>query len=64
MKKPIDGNLQWVTPDGKPTLYFLEVMQSLNKHCFNQPVSATDAPANGETPLYDATAGVWTFGAN
>lgn len=64
MKKPIDGNLQWMTPDGKPTLYFLEVVQQLSKNSLAQPVSATDTPANGETPLYNATTGEWEFGAN
>lgn len=64
MKKPIDGQVAWIGPDGKPTLYFLEVVQQLSKNSLGQPVSTADTPTNGETPLYNATTGVWEFGAN
>lgn len=63
MKKPIDGGLQWVTPDGKPTTYFLEVIQNLSANMPTQPVSAT-SPTNGQVLIYNATTGLYTPGAN
>lgn len=64
MRKAVEPQFQWIKPDGTPTQYFAELIQQLSKNTFAQPVSATDTPANGETPLYNATTGVWEFGAN
>ena len=62
-KKPIDSNLQWITPEGKPTQYFLEVIQELSKNGLSKPVSVTE-PTNNQVLIYNATTGLYTPGAN
>ncbi len=62
-KKPIDGNLQWMTADGKPTLYFLELMQNLQKNGLGEAVSIT-APTNGQVLKYVSATGLWTPGTD
>jgi len=57
-------DLQWIDAQGKPTEIFFDYMKSLESRSLGQPVSVTDTPANGETPLYNTTTGLWEFGAN
>lgn len=63
MKKPIDGSLQWMKPDGKPTQYFLELMQNLQKNGLGEAVSGT-APTNGQVIKYVSATGLWTPSAD
>jgi hypothetical protein len=57
-------DLVWIDADGRPTEIFYEFIKNLEGRSLGQPVSITDTPANGETPLYNATTGLWEFGAN
>ena len=58
-------DMAWFDPKtGKPTEIFFDYLKNLESRSLGQQVSVTDAPANGETPLYNATTGVWEFGAN
>jgi hypothetical protein len=58
------SDLVWIDANGKPTEIFFEYIKNLESRSLGQPVSVTDTPANGETPLYNATTGLWEFGAN
>lgn len=62
-KKPVDPSLQWIKPDGTPTQYFLEVIQSLNKNGLTEAVSPT-APTNGQVLKYVSATGLWTPGTD
>ncbi len=62
-KKPIDSDLQWIRPDGKPTQYFLELMQNLQKNGLAEAVSPT-APTNGQVLKYVSATGLWTPGTD
>jgi hypothetical protein len=65
MRKQIPPrDLQWIDANGKPTEIFFDYLKNLESRSLGQQVSVTDAPANGETPLYNATTGLWEFGAN
>lgn len=58
-------DMAWFDPStGRPTDLFFEYMKNADGRMLGQPVSITDIPTNGETPLYNATTGVWEFGAN
>jgi hypothetical protein len=57
-------DLVWIDAQGKPTEIFFEYLKNLESRSLGQAVSITDTPANGETPLYNATSGLWEFGAN
>jgi hypothetical protein len=57
-------DLVWVDAQGRPTEIFFEYLKNLESRSLGQAVSITDTPANGETPLYNATTGLWEFGAN
>jgi hypothetical protein len=57
-------DLVWIDANGRPTEIFYEFIKNLEGRSLGQPVSITDTPANGETPLYNATTGLWEFGAN
>lgn len=58
-------DLPWFdTQTGRPTDIFAEYMKSIDARILREPISLTDTPANGETPLYNSTTGVWEFGAN
>ena len=58
-------DMAWFDPaTGRPTDIFFEYIASLDVRVLKQPVSTTDTPANGETPLYNAASGLWEFGAN
>ena len=58
------SDLVWIDANGKPTEIFFEYIKNLESRSLGQPVSVTDTPANGETPLFNATTGLWEFGAN
>ncbi len=65
MRKQIPPrDLQWIDAQGRPTEIFFDYLKNLESRSLGQPVSITDTPANGETPLYNGTTGVWEFGAN
>jgi hypothetical protein len=57
-------DLPWVDAQGKPTDLFFDYIKNLESRSLGQAVSITDTPANGETPLYNTTTGLWEFGAN
>jgi hypothetical protein len=58
-------DVPWFDPStGYPTDKFYEYIKNLEGRSLGQSVSITDTPANGETPLYNATTGLWEFGAN
>lgn len=57
-------DLQWIDAQGRPTEIFFDYIKNLESRSLGQAVSVTDTPANGETPLYNATSGLWEFGAN
>jgi hypothetical protein len=61
MKKPVNPDQQWIMPDGRPTLYFLELVQQLSKNSLE--LSAT-APTNGQVMIYNGTTKLWDPGAN
>jgi hypothetical protein len=63
MKKPVDSDQQWIRPDGKPTQYFLELVQNISKNGLGQPVSVT-APTNNQVMIFNATTGLWVPGTN
>lgn len=63
MKKPVEPDFVWIKPDGKPTQYFVELIQSLSSNGLGEAVSAT-APTNGQVMIYNATTRLWTPGAN
>lgn len=63
MKKPVDSDQQWIRADGKPTQYFLELIQGLNKNVLAESVS-TVAPTNGQVMIYNSTTKLWTPGTN
>ena len=54
----------WIDANGKATDIFYDYIRNLESRSIGQPVSTTDTPANGETPLYNSTTGLWEFGAN
>jgi hypothetical protein len=55
---------KWIDDNGRPTEIFFEYIKNLESRSLGQKVSITDTPANGETPLYNSTTGLWEFGAN
>jgi hypothetical protein len=57
-------DLVWIDANGRPTEIFFEYIKNLESRSLGQAVSITDTPANGETPLYNSTSGLWEFGAN
>ena len=58
-------DMAWFDPrNGYPTDIFYEYVKNLESRSLGQPVSITDTPANGETPLYNTATGLWEFGAN
>lgn len=63
MKKAFSNNLQWIKPDGFPTDYFRDLIQSLSTNGLRDPVAVT-APTNGQVMIFDATSGLWKPGAN
>ena len=63
MKKAVMADVQWVKSDGKPTQYFLELVQSLSRNGLGEGVAVT-APTNGQVMIYNSTTRLWTPGAN
>lgn len=63
MKKPVEPDFQWIKPDGKPTQYFLELIQNLSENGLSKPVAKTD-PTNGQVLKYVSSTGLWTPGTD
>ena len=63
MKKPVEPDFQWIKPDGKPTQYFLELIQDMHARTLTMPASKTE-PANGEVLIYNSTTRQYEPGAN
>lgn len=63
MKKAVDTSFKWINPDGTPTQYFAELIQSLSKNTLTHPVSVT-SPTNGQVLIFNSTTGLYTPGAN
>lgn len=59
MKKPVDSDQRWINSDGKPTQYFLELVQNLSKNGLGQPVTVT-APTNNQVLTFKTATGLWT----
>lgn len=52
-----------MNPDGTPTQYFAELIQSMWDRTLTQPVAKTD-PANGQVLKYVSSTGQWTPGTD
>lgn len=63
MRIPIESSFTWIKPDGRPSDYFLELIQDISRKTFTENVSVT-APTNGQAMVYDSTTKLWTPGAN
>ncbi len=63
MKKAVEPQFQWVNPDGTPTQYFAELIQSLSNNSLTKPVSKTE-PTNGQVLKYVSSTGLWTPGTD
>lgn len=63
MKKPVEPDFQWIRPDGKPTQYFLELIQDMHARIATMPVSKTE-PTNGQVLIYNSTTKQYEPGAN
>lgn len=63
MKKAVEPQFQWIKPDGTPTQYFAELIQSLSKNSMTKPVSTTE-PTNGQVLKYVSATGLWTPGTD
>jgi hypothetical protein len=58
MRKPVEPDFQWIKPDGKPTQYFLELIQSMSERTVTMPVAKTE-PTNGDVLTYNGTTKQW-----
>ncbi|TXH33746.1 MAG: hypothetical protein E6Q98_20850 [Rhodospirillaceae bacterium] len=58
MRKPVDSGFKWMNPDGTPTQYFAELIQSMWDRTLTQPVAVTE-PANGDVLTYNGTTKKW-----
>lgn len=58
MRKPVEPDFQWIKPDGRPTVYFAELIRSLSNRSLTMPVAVTE-PANGDVLTYNGTTGQW-----
>jgi len=57
--------MAWLDPaTGRPTDIFWDYIRNVESRSLGQAVSITDTPSNGETPLYNATSGLWEYGGN
>jgi hypothetical protein len=63
MKKAVLTDVPWIKPDGTPTQYFAELVQSLSKNGLTQQVSTTE-PTNNQVMIFNATTKTWAPGAN
>lgn len=63
MKKAILTDVQWINPDGTPTQYFVELVQSLSRNSMTRAVSATE-PTDGQVLKYVSSTGLWTPGTD
>lgn len=58
MKKPVEPSFQWIKPDGTPTQYFVDLIQSLSRNGLAHAVSTT-TPANGQVLTFNSTTNQW-----
>ncbi len=59
MKKPVDSSFAWIDPaTGKPTQYFLELIQNLSANSLTMSVANT-APSNGDVLTFSTTTNKW-----
>jgi hypothetical protein len=63
MKKAILTDVKWTNPDGTPTQYFSELIQSLSQNSMTKAVSTTE-PTNGQVLKYVSSTGLWTPGTD
>lgn len=63
MRKQVDNSIQWIRSDGRPTQYFLELIQQLSANSLTKPVSNTD-PTNGQIVKYVSATGLYTPSAD
>ena len=63
MRKSVEADFQWIKPDGKPTQYFSELIQSLSRNGLTEGVSAV-SPTNGQVLIYNSTTKLYTPGTN
>lgn len=63
MRKSVEADFQWIKPDGKPTQYFSELIQSLSNNSPTERVSAV-SPTNGQVLIYNSTTKLYTPGTN
>lgn len=56
MKKAVVTDFKWINPDGTPTQYFAELIQSLSANGLTKPVSNVE-PTAGQAVKYNATTG-------
>lgn len=60
MRKPVDTGFKWMNPDGTPTQYFAELIQSISDRSLTQPVGKTE-PANGQFMVYSTATKSWSL---
>jgi hypothetical protein len=58
MRKPIDTAFKWINPDGTPTQYFAELIQSMNDRTLTYPVATTE-PTAAQALKFNATTKKW-----
>lgn len=58
MRKPVDAGFKWMNPDGTPTQYFAELIQSMWDRTTTVPVSKNE-PANGQFLVYRTSTKGW-----
>ena len=64
MKKPVDSSFVWIDPaTGKPTQYFLELIQNMHARTLTMPVSTTE-PTNGQVVKFVSSTGLYTPGTD
>lgn len=54
-------DMPWIDAQGRPTDVFFDYIKNLEGRSLGNPVSVTDAPANGESPVFNGTTGQWEF---
>lgn len=54
-------DMTWIDAQGRPTEIFYDYIKNLEGRSLGEPVSITDTPANGESPVYNSTTKQWEF---
>jgi hypothetical protein len=57
-RKAVEPQFKWINPDGTPTQYFSELIQSISERSLTMPVITT-APANGDVLTFSTTTNKW-----